>query len=113
MLEEIEEVVKRDLTVDLPELSSYWEAIAIVVENGVYKIVEEWNRWKATRVIPAHKAILYTTTEEVLSTISNSKLYVRGKAVLTKGEVYFKIDIDRTQIKDLEAELLFLLGESL
>jgi hypothetical protein len=115
ILEQIEEEVSADLQQDLPETSTYWEARLITAVDGgkFYYVEEEWNRWVAIHIIPAHKATLYTTNVEVLSTISNGKLYVRGKAVITRDITYFKIDIDRAQIKDLEAELLFLLGESL
>jgi len=118
ILEQIEEVVASDLTQDLPETASYWEALMITVEdNGrLYTVVEEWNRWEAIHKIPAHKATLYITSDEVLSSISNIKLYVRGKAVMVRGTIFYQVEIDRDQVKDLEAELKLLvsnlLGES-
>jgi tRNA(Ser,Leu) C12 N-acetylase TAN1 len=115
MLEQIEEVVKGDLTEDLPEMTSYWEAIMITTEdNGkLYTVVENWNRWKVVHKIPAYKATLYITSDEILSTITGLKLYVRGKAVVTKGVTFYQVEIDRDQVKDLEAELRLLLGESI
>ena len=112
ILEQIEEVVAGDLTEDLPE-ASYWEALMITVEDDgrLYTVVEKWNRWEAIHKIPAHKATLYVTSDEVLSSISNIKLYVRGKAVMVRGTIFYQVEIDRDQVKDLEAELKQLLGE--
>jgi hypothetical protein len=114
ILEQIEETVAADLELDLPDTDALFEARLITSsEDGLYYIVEEeYGRWVARYVIPASKSEFYTVNEEVLSNINSSKLYVRGKAVRVRGSIFYQIIISRTQIRDLEAELKFMLGES-
>jgi len=114
MLEQIEETISEDLKLDLPDTDALFKARLITTDDtGLYYIVEEeYNRWLVRHVIPASKAEFYTVNEEVLSNINSSKLYVLGKAVRAKGVIFYQIFISRTQIKDLEAELKFMLGES-
>jgi DNA polymerase II large subunit len=115
ILEQIEETVAADLKLDLPNYEAMFEARLITTDDtGLYYIVEEeYNRWLVRHVIPASKSEFYIANEEVLSSISNSKLYVIGKAVKVRGSIFYQIFISRTQIRDVEAELKFImLGES-
>jgi hypothetical protein len=114
ILEEIEEIVSEDLQLDLPRTNTLHEATLITSDDAeLHYIVEvKHNRWIVRHVIPASEAELYTTTEEILSTILPSKLHARGKAVRVRDIIFHQIAINRTQIKDIEAELKFMLGES-
>jgi hypothetical protein len=114
ILEQIEETVSADLLLDLPGAEVTSKATLITTDNtGLYYIVEEeHNRWMKRRIIPTSKAILYTANEEVLSNISDSKLYVRGKAILVRNTIFYQISINRTQIKDIETELKLALSEN-
>jgi hypothetical protein len=114
ILEQIEKTVAADLQLDLPDYEAMFEARLITTDDtGLYYIVEEeYGRWIARYVIPASKSEFYTVNDEVLSSISSSKLYVRGKAVRVRGSIFYQIIISRTQIRDVEAELKFMLGES-
>jgi hypothetical protein len=114
MLRDMEEAVADDLIMDLPEDAALFRANFITTtEDELYYIVEEQHgRWQVRHVIPASKADYYAVGEEVLSSMGGSSLHVRGKAVITRDVTFYQVEIDRDHIKDLEAELKLLLGES-
>jgi hypothetical protein len=115
MLEDMRKTFIEELINQLPLTTVYWEASSITEDtNGkMYTVVKKWDRWEAVYRIPAHKATLYVTSDEVLSSITGLKLYVRAKALVTRDTTFYNIKVGRTQVKDLVAELMFLLGESL
>jgi hypothetical protein len=114
MLEDMEEVVAAELTQQLPLTASYWEASSIAEDNHgkMYIVVKKWDRWEAVYKIPAHKATLYMARDEVLSSMTGLKLYVKARALVTRGTAFYRIEVGRAQVKDLVAELMFLMGES-
>jgi len=113
IMEDIEEVLTPELLYQLPFSEGYWEAVDIVEDNKIkmYTVIKKWNKWEAVYKIPFNNATLYVAHDEILGTMG-PKLYVRGKALLTKKMAFYKIQILRTQISDLVSELMIMMGDS-
>ena len=115
ILEDIKESIEDDIIAYFRDLGeTFFKAKNITIhKDGLHYIVEEEiGRWVVRHVIKAVKAEYRIMNEEILNSINTSKLYATIEAVRIGETIFYNIVIPRTVIRDMEAELKFMIGES-